>query len=156
MKQDLKYLPMLALTALIWGSAFVAQSVGNEYVGSFTFNAVRSVLGGAVLLPMMPLLGRLSKNRREAVTPADRKNLWLGGTLCGVVLGLGSGLQQWALEYANVGKVGFITALYIVIVPLLGIFFHRRAASQAWASCGCRWTPWRFIREIPPDPKMAQ
>ena len=134
MKQDLKYLPMLALTALIWGSAFVAQSVGNEYVGPFTFNAVRSVLGGAVLLPMMPLLDRLSKNRREAVTPADRKNLWLGGTLCGVVLGLGSGLQQWALEYANVGKVGFITALYIIIVPLLGIFFHRQPGAQVWAA----------------------
>lgn len=134
MKQDLKYLPMLALTALIWGSAFVAQSVGNEYVGPFTFNAVRSVLGGAVLLPMMPLLDRLSKNRREAVTPADRKNLWLGGILCGVVLGLGSGLQQWALEYANVGKVGFITALYIIIVPLLGIFFHRQPGAQVWAA----------------------
>ena len=132
MKQELKYLPMLALTALIWGVAFVAQSVGNEYVGPFTFNCVRSLLGGVVLLPLIPLLGRLSGNRREETTPADRKNLWLGGVLCGVLLGLASSLQQWALEYASVGKVGFITALYIVIVPLLGIFFHRRPGAQVW------------------------
>lgn len=132
MKQELKYLPMLALTALIWGVAFVAQSVGNEYVGPFTFNCVRSLLGGVVLLPLIPLLGRLSGNRREETTPADRKNLWLGGVLCGVILGLASSLQQWALEYASVGKVGFITALYIVIVPLLGIFFHRRPGAQVW------------------------
>ena len=132
MKQELKYLPMLALTALIWGAAFVAQSVGNEYVGPFTFNCVRSLLGGAVLLPLIPLLGRLSGNRREETAPADRKNLWLGGALCGVILGLASSLQQWALEYASVGKVGFITALYIVIVPLLGIFFHRRPGAQVW------------------------
>ena len=132
MKKELKYLPMLALTALIWGVAFVAQSVGNEYVGPFTFNCVRSLLGGVVLLPLIPLLGRLSGNRREETTPADRKNLWLGGVLCGVILGLASSLQQWALEYASVGKVGFITALYIVIVPLLGIFFHRRPGAQVW------------------------
>ena len=132
MKQELKYLPMLALTALIWGVAFVAQSVGNEYVGPFTFNCVRSLLGGVVLLPLIPLLGRLSGNRREETTPTDRKNLWLGGVLCGVLLGLASSLQQWALEYASVGKVGFITALYIVIVPLLGIFFRRMPGAQVW------------------------
>ena len=132
MKQELKYLPVLALTALIWGVAFVAQSVGGEHVGPFTFNCVRSLLGGAVLLPMIPLLGRLSGNRREENAPADRKNLWLGGVLCGVVLGLASSLQQWALEYASVGKAGFITALYIVIVPVLGIFFHRMPGAQVW------------------------
>lgn len=132
MKKELKYLPMLMLTALIWGVAFVAQSVGNEYVGPFTFNAVRSLLGGAVLLPMIPLLGRLSGNRREEAAPADRKNLWLGGALCGIILGLASSLQQWALEYASVGKAGFITALYIVIVPVLGIFFHRMPGAQVW------------------------
>ena len=132
MKQELKYLPVLALTALIWGVAFVAQSVGGEHVGPFTFNCVRSLLGGAALLPMIPLLGRLSGNRREENAPADRKNLWLGGVLCGVVLGLASSLQQWALEYASVGKAGFITALYIVIVPVLGIFFHRMPGAQVW------------------------
>ena len=141
MKQELKYLPMLALTALIWGVAFVAQSVGNEYVGPFTFNCVRSLLGGVVLLPLIPLLGRLSGNRREETTPADRKNLWLGGVLCGVLLGLASSLQQWALEYASVGKVGFITALYIVIVPLLGIFFRRMPGAQVWLAVTCAPMP---------------
>lgn len=134
MKKELKYLPLLVLTALIWGVAFVAQSVGNEYVGPFTFNAVRSVLGGAVLLPLIPLLDRLSKNEKAAVTPKDKRNLWLGGALCGVLLGIASGLQQWALEYASVGKVGFITALYIVIVPVLGIFFRRRPGVQVWVA----------------------
>lgn len=134
MKQELKYLPVLMLTALIWGVAFVAQSVGGELVGPFTFNCVRSLLGGAVLLPMIPLLGRLSGNRREAPTAADRKNLWLGGVLCGVVLGLASGLQQLALQYASVGKAGFITALYIVIVPVLGVFFRRRPGAQVWVA----------------------
>ena len=134
MKKELKYLPLLVLTALIWGVAFVAQSVGNEYVGPFTFNAVRSLLGGAVLLPLIPLLDRLSRNEKAAVTPKDKKNLWLGGALCGVLLGIASGLQQWALEYASVGKVGFITALYIIIVPVLGIFFHRRPGAQVWAA----------------------
>ena len=104
MKQELKYLPMLVLTALIWGAAFVAQSVGNEYVGPFTFNSVRSLLGGAVLQPLIPLLGRLSGNRREGDAPFDQKNLWVGGVLCGVILGLASSLQQWALQYAGVGK----------------------------------------------------
>lgn len=132
MKQELKYLPMLVLTALIWGAAFVAQSVGNEYVGPFTFNSVRSLLGGAVLLPLIPLLGRLSGNRREGDTPSDQKNLWVGGVLCGVILGLASSLQQWALQYAGVGKAGFITALYIVIVPVLGVFFHRRPGAKVW------------------------
>ncbi|HJB22159.1 MAG TPA: DMT family transporter [Candidatus Fournierella merdavium] len=123
---------MLVLTALIWGAAFVAQSVGNEYVGPFTFNSVRSLLGGAVLLPLIPLLGRLSGNRREGDTPSDQKNLWVGGVLCGVILGLASSLQQWALQYAGVGKAGFITALYIVIVPVLGVFFHRRPGAKVW------------------------
>ncbi|WP_394961717.1 DMT family transporter [Candidatus Allofournierella merdavium] len=132
MKQELKYLPMLVLTALIWGAAFVAQSVGNEYVGPFTFNSVRSLLGGAVLLPLIPLLGRLSGNRREGDAPSDQKNLWVGGVLCGVILGLASSLQQWALQYAGVGKAGFITALYIVIVPVLGVFFHRRPGAKVW------------------------
>ena len=132
MKQELKYLPMLVLTALIWGAAFVAQSVGNEYVGPFTFNSVRSLLGGAVLLPLIPLLGRLSGNRREGDAPFDQKNLWVGGVLCGVILGLASSLQQWALQYAGVGKAGFITALYIVIVPVLGVFFHRRPGAKVW------------------------
>ena len=134
MKKELKYLPLLVLTALIWGVAFVAQSVGNEYVGPFTFNAVRSVLGGAVLLPLIPLLDRLSKNEKAAVTSKDKKNLWLGGILCGVILGLASSLQQWALEYASVGKVGFITALYIIIVPVLWIFFRRRPGVQVWVA----------------------
>lgn len=132
MKQELKYLPMLVLTALIWGAAFVAQSVGNEYVGPFTFNSVRSLLGGAVLLPLIPLRGRLSGNRREGGAPSDQKNLWVGGVLCGVILGLASSLQQWALQYAGVGKAGFITALYIVIVPVLGVFFHRRPGAKVW------------------------
>ena len=134
MKKQSIYIPLLVLTALIWGVAFVAQTVGGDQVGDFTFNSVRSFIGGTVLLPLIPLLGRLSGNRRQAATRQDRRNLWTGGVLCGLVLGVASSLQQSALSYAGVGKAGFITAMYIIIVPLLGIFFHRAPGARVWAA----------------------
>ena len=134
MKKQSLYIPLLVLTALIWGVAFVAQSVGGQQVGAFTFNSVRSLLGGAVLLPLIPLLGRLSANRRQAATRREKRDLWLGGVLCGLVLGLASSLQQAALAYASVGKAGFITAMYIIIVPVLGVLFHRAPGARVWAA----------------------
>lgn len=125
---------LLALTALIWGGAFVAQSVGNDYLGPFTFNAVRSLIGGAVLLPLIPLLGRLSGNSGRQQCPEDRKNLWLGGVSCGLVLAVASSAQQFGLLYASVGKAGFITAMYIVLVPVLGVFAKRNPGARVWAA----------------------
>ena len=124
---------LLALTALIWGSAFVAQSVGMDYLGPFTFNSVRSFLGGAVLLPVIFFMRRQrEKSGEEKAAAGDRKTLVIGGICCGTALAAASSLQQIGLVYTSAGKAGFITALYILIVPVLGLFFGRRAGIKVW------------------------
>lgn len=131
---------ILFLTALIWGVAFVAQSAGMEYLGPFTYNGVRSVLGGLVLLPCIALLGRI-QGQSGAETgsvqgqkdgAAGRKQLLTGGLCCGLVLFVASNFQQFGIQYTTVGKAGFITAMYIVIVPLLGLLVHRKVGLQVW------------------------
>jgi len=122
---------LLILTALIWGSAFVAQSVGTQYIGPFTFNAARSVLGGLVLLPAIALLDKAGVTRKPQ-TPAQRRTLLAGGVCCGAALAVASAFQQIGIKYTTVGKAGFITALYIVIVPLLGIFVGKRVGPLVW------------------------
>lgn len=158
----------LFLTATIWGIAFVAQSVGLDYVGAFTFNAVRSLIGSIVLIPCIVFLNRLksssgtsfSTTRRAARAPLQRHNstaracasktsgkitsdnkhtgsddtktLLKGGVLCGIILCIASNLQQFALNYTTVAKAGFITSLYIIIVPILGIFLHKKAGLKIW------------------------
>ena len=130
---------ILFLTALIWGVAFVAQSAGMEYLGPFTYNGVRSVLGGLVLLPCIALLGRI-QGQSGAETgsvqgqsgAAGRKQLLTGGLCCGIVLFVASNFQQFGIQYTTVGKAGFITAMYIVIVPLLGLLVHRKLGLQVW------------------------
>ncbi len=134
---------MLVLTALIWGLSFVAQSVGMEYVGPFTFNCIRSVLGGLVLIPCIFLLDRLGGDSPSAPvarkrfalvqgTPAEKRLLLGGGVACGLALAVASSLQQFGILYTTVGKAGFITALYIIIVPILGLFFKRRVSMTVW------------------------
>lgn len=124
---------LLLLTAVIWGVAFVAQSVGMEYVGPFTFNAVRCLIGGVVLIPCVFILRRWrAEAPREKQT--SQRTLLLGGVCCGVCLCVASNLQQVGIRYTTVGKAGFITAMYIVLVPILGIFFKRRVGLLVWAS----------------------
>lgn len=130
MKQ-MKNNAMLLLTALIWGCAFVAQSVGMEYVGPFTFNSVRCVLGSIVLVPVIFLMDALK--RKSGMSEAelkkergDTKTLLTGGICCGVVLAVASSLQQLGILFTTVGKAGFITAMYIVLVPILGIFIGKK------------------------------
>ncbi|MBO7148659.1 MAG: DMT family transporter [Clostridia bacterium] len=113
---------LLMLTALIWGIAFIAQSEGMNYVGPFTFNGIRSLLGGVVLIPFVFLLRKINKDRK----PIDLKTLIAGGISCGVILFVASSLQQYALIDTSPGKAGFMTALYIVIVPLLGCFLGKK------------------------------
>jgi len=122
---------LLLLTAVIWGTAFVAQSAGTDYAGPFTFNAVRSAMGGLVLIPCIYFLDRGKKKRGEQVV-SDRKALLKGGVLCGVVLFIASNLQQIGIQYTTAGKAGFITALYIVIVPIMGIFLKKFAGLKVW------------------------
>ena len=120
---------LLLLTATIWGVAFVSQSVGMDYVGPFTFNAARSLIGAAVLVPCIALLKKLQKKeeRQEEVhKKEDKKTLIRGGICCGVILAVASSFQQFGLLYTTVGKAGFITAMYIILVPILGIFAGKK------------------------------
>ena len=133
---------LLLLTATIWGVAFVAQSVGMDYVGPFTFVFARNIIGGLVLLPVIAVLGKSGgphpkqapEERRKA-----RKTLVIGGMCCGTALCAGSITQQFALLYTPVGKAGFLTACYILIVPLLGLLFGRRCGVKHWCGVARRW-----------------
>ena len=138
---SLKKSLVLLLTATIWGVAFVAQSVGMDYVGPFTFNAARSILGGLTLIPVIIIGERVKANRtgngaEKGRVPCsrekDKKTLLQGGFWCGVMLFLGSSLQQLGIQYTSVGKAGFLTAMYIVLVPIVGIFFRKRVGLQNW------------------------
>ncbi len=129
---------LLLLTAAIWGVAFVAQSVGMDYVGPFTFNAVRCIIGAIVLLPVIWFFNRKKqpKESSEQDQKTDRKTLLLGGISCGIALCLASNFQQLGIQYTTVGKAGFITACYIVIVPILGIFLKKKCSPFVWVAVG--------------------
>lgn len=121
------------LAALIWGTAFVAQSVGAEFVPAFAFNAARSLIAFVFLLVFCVILraNRVRQGRPATVTHS-RKDLFLGGLSCGIALALATYLQQKGLETTSSGKAGFITALYIVIVPILGLFLHKHVPKTIW------------------------
>lgn len=125
---------LLLITAMIWGAAFVAQSAGMEYIGPFTFNGIRMMLGGLVL---MPFIWRTARRRApEEKKQEDQRALWLGGVLCGVALFLGSTLQQIGIADTSAGKAGFITAMYVVLVPLCGLLLGKRETWLLWVSVG--------------------
>lgn len=159
MNHKLKYNFLLMLAALIWGSAFVAQSVGMDYLGPFTFNCVRSFMGSLFLIPVIFFLdrqkktgegeaertdgdaeGRIAagkKNAGQGAAGSDesiqrRRVLITGGVCCGVILTVSTSLQQIGLVYTTAGKAGFITALYILIVPLLGLFLGKKVGGKTW------------------------
>lgn len=129
-KGKLKYNLLLMLAALIWGSAFVAQSVGMDYIGPFTFNSVRSFLGSLVLLPVIWFLDK--RKSEEEKKREDKKALFTGGICCGIILTVSTSLQQIGLVYTSAGKAGFITALYILIVPILGLFLGKKVGVKTW------------------------
>lgn len=124
---------LLLLTAMIWGAAFVAQSVSMDYVGPFTFLCTRSILGGVVLLPVIAVMGK-GKRKKEEAKPDNRKLLLLGGICCGIMLFIGSALQQIGIQYTTAGKAGFITAMYMVLVPICGLFFGRKPSGKTWGA----------------------
>ena len=125
-------LPLVA--ALIWGTAFVAQSVCTDYVPPFAFNALRSFIAMLFLLPVSLLFGpRGGAAGQAGAARGLGKNLALGGALCGVFLAAGSNLQQFALAEVSVGKAGFVTSLYVVLVPVFGwLLFRKKVAPQVW------------------------
>ena len=128
---------LLLITATIWGTAFVAQSVGMDYVGPMTYVCARSIIGMIVLLPVIAVLNRVGPPR-AAETPEERrkgrKTLVIGGVCCGAVLCIASCTQQLTLLHTTVGKAGFMTACYILVVPLLGLLFGRRCGLKHWCS----------------------
>ena len=146
MKKQMISAAELLLTAFIWGVAFVAQSVGMNYIGPFTFNCVRSLIGGLVLIPLIFILKKVNKEKEEITVLAFgkealrqekglyRKKTILGGICCGFFLAVASSFQQFGIMHTTVGKAGFITALYIVIVPVLGIFLKKKVRPVVWIS----------------------
>ena len=129
-----KNLCLLLLASMIWGTGFVAQAVGMDHLGPFAFNAIRSFVGGVALIPVLLFFGRFKSAERKAEERANRKTLLIGGLCCGLALGVASCLQQVGMQYTTVGKAGFITAMYIVIVPILGLFSHKKVGVKLWIS----------------------
>ena len=125
---------LLLLTATIWGVAFVAQSVSMDYIGGFTFNAIRNIIGAITLVPVILIFSKQDPAADQ--NPADRqkarKTLITGGICCGILLCLASNFQQFGIKYTTVGKAGFITACYIIIVPIIGIFLKKKCSPFIW------------------------
>lgn len=124
---------LLLLGAMIWGAAFVAQTVGMEYVEPFTFQACRSFLGSFVLLPVIAVLDQRG-NPKKPKTKADRRQLLISGIICGILLFAACSLQQLGLLYTTAGKSGFITSLYIILVPLIGVLLGKKVNPLIWVS----------------------
>lgn len=120
---------LLFLAACIWGVAFVAQSVGMDYMGPFTFNGTRFLIGGTVLLPLVCIRIKRKKNTPEEIPAALT---WKGGICCGLAICFASLSQQIGIMYTTVGKAGFITTLYIIIVPICGVFLRRKVSGKVW------------------------
>ena len=116
---------ILLLTALIWGFAFTAQRVGSKYIGAFTFNGIRFILGGISLLPLILFIDKKSSSNKKPFPIVP-------GIITGIVLFLGSTLQQIGLSYTTAGKASFITGLYMVLVPIIGIFLKHKISKNSW------------------------
>lgn len=124
MKKQLKGSVAIIIATIIWGSTFVAQSVGMDHIGPFTFQAVRCFMGGIILLPLIALTDPLLNkgDGKNYFTRWKDKKLWIAGLFCGIPLFVAMNLQQMGMVHTDAGKAGFLTAMYIVFVPILGIF----------------------------------
>ena len=123
---------LLLVTALIWGSSFVAQKAGTV-LEPFTYNGIRTLVGGISLVPVILILSKVGKDKSAEAVPKDKKSLIIGGIVCGTFLAIASNLQQFGMYFdADAGKAGFITALYIMIVPILGMFLGKRVRPLVW------------------------
>ena len=124
-KRTLKGNLILLLTAVIWGISFVSQRVGMEYIKPNTFNGLRTMLGALVLVPFILVREKTGKSKTTDGKQANRR-LLIGGLICGVLLCLASTLQTWGMVYTTSGKSGFITAMYMIFVPIIGLFMGKR------------------------------
>lgn len=130
-KEQIKGILQILFATLIWGCAFVAQSVGMDHLGPMSFQAIRSLLAVLALLPVIFLMDRTPA---ACVSGWKAPGLMKTGILCGLALFVAQGLQQVGLMYTEPGKAGFITAMYIVLVPVLGLFLGRRCGIRVWVS----------------------
>ena len=125
---------LLLLTAIIWGSAFVAQKSGMDYVEPFTFNGIRTFIGGLVLIPVIFFMEK--KNPPEEISREEKtkknKELLIGGICCGLALFAASSLQQFGVSYTTAGKAGFITTLYVVFVPIISVLLRKKVRPIMW------------------------
>ena len=137
MKQsELKGNLILLLTALIWGCAFVAQSVSMDYIGPFTFQCIRSLMGSVVLIPVFLFMDQAQKRNGTYIAPTSdkKKTQIIAGIICGIIMTIAGNLQQIGIQYTTAGKAGFITAIYILIVPIIGLFIKKKVSNKLW---GC-------------------
>ena len=130
--QTLRSNALLLITAAIWGFAFVAQRVGMDYVGPFTFNAARFILGSLSLLPLLFISRDQRASAENMMTRPGWKPVVVGGLSAGFLLFMGMSLQQVGLVYTTAGKAGFITSLYVVLVPILALFFKQSTNPGTW------------------------
>lgn len=130
--QKLRNALLLLITAVIWGSSFVSQQTGMDYMGPLTFTGARSIIGGVMLIPVILFLRKRKPSAERKKLPV--KTTIVGGICCGLALTVASLLQQYGLTMTTVGKGGFITTLYIIITPVLGIFIGRKAPKIVWVS----------------------
>lgn len=136
MNNNLKGTLILLLTAFIWGSAFVAQTDGMNYVGPLTFLSARFLLGGIVLCPVIFCMRRFAKLKDAAAIPfsAELKKALPSGVFCGLLLGIASALQQYGLLFTSVSKAGFITTLYVIFVPVFSLFAKKKLGANLWVA----------------------
>ena len=132
-KKQIRNSLLLVLTALVWGIAFVAQSTGGDAIGPYSFNSIRSIIGSLVLIPVIFLLDRINPSGKRPKTNEEKRTLFLGGFCCGTVLFLASTVQQLGIYYGtSAGKAGFLTACYILLVPVFGLFLKKKCGINIW------------------------
>ena len=136
-KSQIKNCIFLFLAATIWGVAFVAQSIAADFIKPFTFNAVRCFIGGCVLIPVVFFFSKKEQSKNASNHSKSDQKLFhkdaiIGGIVCGICLFAGATLQQFGIQLSTAGKAGFITAFYIVLVPVTGIFLHKKIRPLVW------------------------
>lgn len=149
---NLKNPVLLTIAAAIWGFAFAAQSEAMDYIGPFTLNCIRNIIGAAVLVPVIFVMDRYDRDHgeegRKVKSAEDKKLLLTGGICCGLFLSVATNLQQLGIKYTTVGKAGFITAIYIVLVPVAGLFFKKKCGLMVWLSVGLAMVGFYFLTMI--------
>ena len=151
-KINLKNPVLLTIAAAIWGFAFAAQSEAMDYIGPFTLNCIRNMIGALVLVPVIFAMDRYDRDHGEGggkgKAAESKKLLLTGGICCGLFLSVATNLQQLGIKYTTVGKAGFITAIYIVLVPVAGLFFKKKCSLMVWISVGLARVGFYFLTMI--------